>query len=115
MLVLIYGGVVLALVAMGAPAAVRAVPVLAYVALAPGLACVRLIRLHDRLAELLLGVGLSLALGTVVAVAMLYIRLFSPTLGIAGLVAIASTAAVIEVFHGRLVPSIRRSPGGRSS
>src|SRR5258706_462717 len=72
LLVLLSGAVVLALVLLDAPTSVRATPVLAYIAVVPGLAYVRLVRLPDRGMGLLLGVGLSLALGIVVAQAMVY-------------------------------------------
>jgi len=110
LLVLLCSGAVLALVMLRAPAVVRAAPVLTYVAVVPGLACVRLIGLPDRLTEFLLGVGLSLALGTLVALAMIYLRLWSPTLGVVALGAIASIAAVTELLRGRLMPSLRRWP-----
>ena len=47
---------------------------IAYVITVPGLACVRLARLPDRLPEGALAVGLSIALGTLVAQAMVYLR-----------------------------------------
>jgi hypothetical protein len=100
-LLLLIGVAVLALVVMRAPAALRAAPVIAYVITVPGLACVRLVRLSDRLAELALGVGLSLALAVVVAQAMIYLRVWSPTLGIVILVVIASIAAGLDLLAVR--------------
>jgi hypothetical protein len=100
-LLLLIGLAVLALVVMRAPAALRAAPVIAYVITVPGLACVRLAHLSERLAELALGVGLSLALAVVVAQVMIYLKLWSPTLGIAILVAIASIAAGIDLLAVR--------------
>jgi hypothetical protein len=99
LLIVLISCVVVALVAVDAPAVVRAGPVLLYIATVPGLACVRLIRTPDRLTTLLLGVGLSLALGTIVAVAMLYLRWWSPTLGVATLATTACAAAAVEVFR----------------
>lgn len=112
--VLLYSGLVLGLVLLDAPAAIRAVPVLTYIATVPGLACVRLLRLPDRVSALLCGVGLSLAIGTVVAVGMLYARLWSPALGIAALGSIASIAAVVDLIRRRLSAAADRWADRRS-
>jgi len=111
-LLLSIGVAVLALVVMRAPPALRAAPVIAYVMTVPGLACVRLAHLSDRLAELALGVGLSLALAVVVAQAMIYLRLWSPTLGIVILVVTASIAAGIELLGVRRPRRAVAPPGG---
>ncbi|MFG2045177.1 hypothetical protein [Dactylosporangium sp. NPDC048998] len=99
LLTLLAGAGVLALVLLSGPATVRAVAVLAYLAIVPGLACVRLIRLPDRLTQFVLGVALSLALGTVVAQAMVQLRRWSPTLGLCALVTVASVAALTELVR----------------
>ncbi len=112
-LLLSIGVAVLALVVMRAPATLRAVPVIAYVMTVPGLACVRLARLSNRLAELALGVGLSLALAVVVAQAMIYLKLWSPTLGIVILVVTASIAAGAEMLAVRRPRRAVAPPGGR--
>jgi hypothetical protein len=112
-LLLSLGVAVLALVVMRAPPALRAAPVIAYVVTVPGLACVRLARLSDRVAELALGVGLSLALGVVVAQAMIYLRHWSPAVGLAILVGIASIAAGAELLAVRRPRRVVASPGGR--
>jgi hypothetical protein len=111
LLLLAAGVMVLALVVLRAPAALRAAPVLAYVMTVPGLACVRLARLSDRLAELAFGVGLSLALAVLVAQAMIYAKLWSPTLGIVILVVTASTAAAADLLTVRR-PRRRLTPSG---
>jgi energy-coupling factor transporter transmembrane protein EcfT len=100
LLVLLSGAVVLAVVFLKAPTAVRAAPVLGYIAIVPGLACTRLVRLPDRFTEFVLGVGLSLALGILVAQAMVYLHRWSPPLGLAALVVIASLAASAELYRG---------------
>jgi hypothetical protein len=97
--VLLSGGGVLALVLLDVPGVARAAPVLAYLAVVPGSACVRLVRLPDRSLGLLLGVGLSLALGIMVSQAMVYLRLWSPLHGLATLVVVASLAACVELFQ----------------
>ncbi len=114
-LLLSVGVAVLALVVMRAPAALRAAPVIAYVMTVPGLACVRLARLPDRLAEFALAVGLSLALAVIVAQAMIYLRVWSPTLGIVILTVIASIAACAELLGVRRpLPAARPPAGGRA-
>jgi hypothetical protein len=111
-LVLLWGAAVLALVLLDGPAPVRAVGVLAYIAIAPGLACVRLIRLPDRLTQFVVGVALSLALGILAAQAMVYLRRWSPLLGLCVLVVVASLAALIELAQNRL--AVRRLRQGIS-
>jgi len=100
---LMCGPAALALVAFDAPAELRTVPVLAYIVVVPGLAGVRLLALADRRDELLLGIGLSLALGVLVAQVMIYMDAWSPAGGLAALVVLASLALAPQ-----LVP--RRAP-----
>jgi hypothetical protein len=96
---LLSGAAVLALVLLHAPPPVRAAPVLGYLALVPGLACVRLIRLGDARIDLLLGVTVSLALGVIVAQVLLIAHHWSPVLGLAVLVGIASLAAIADLIR----------------
>lgn len=110
LLTLLAGLGVLALVLLNGPATVRAVAVLTYLAIVPGLACVRLIRLPDRLTQFVLGVALSLALGTLVAQGMVQLRCWSPLLGLCVLVTVASVAALTE-----LVRNSRAARRGRES
>lgn len=97
LVVLLSGAVVLALALFDGPAAARGVAVLAYLAVVPGLAWVRLIRLPDRLTQVVVGVTLSLALGILVAQAMLVLGRWSPPLGLGVLVIVASLAAGLEL------------------
>jgi hypothetical protein len=114
-LLLLINVVVLALVITRAPAALQAAPVIAYVITVPGLACVRLARLPDRLAEGALAVGLSIALGTLVAQAMVYLRAWSPTLGIVILTVIASIASCAELIGvGRSLRAFAPPDGGQA-
>jgi len=99
LLVLLSGVAVLALVLLDGPAGVRAVAVLTYLAAVPGLAWVRLIRLPDGLAQLVIGIALSLALGILVAQTMVALRLWSPRLGLFALVSLASVAALLELVR----------------
>ena len=64
---LLAGGGVLALVVWDGPSILRAVSVPVYIAVAPGLACARLIRIPDSLSRFVVGVALGLALGVLVA------------------------------------------------
>ncbi|MGI5240381.1 hypothetical protein [Dactylosporangium sp. CA-139066] len=100
-LILLAGAGVFGLVLLSGPGTVRAVAVLSYLVTVPGLACVRLIRLPDRLTQFVLGVTLSLALGTLVAQAMVALRRWSPLLGLCTLVTVASVAALIELVRTR--------------
>jgi len=108
LLLLLSGPVVLALILLDAPTWIRVAPVLAYIAVVPGLACVRLIRLPERLMEVLLGVGLSFALGVLVAQVMIYLHVWSPTLGLSTLVVIASLTGTLELYRG---PHATGTPG----
>jgi hypothetical protein len=103
---LLCGPAVLLLVLLEAPVEIRVGPVLVYLTVVPGLTTVRLLRLGDPLVEVVLGVGLSLALGVLVSQLMVYLGVWSPTLGLAALVTIGSTAAAAELYRGPL----RRGP-----
>ncbi|MFF4889395.1 hypothetical protein [Micromonospora chersina] len=94
---LLAGAGVLNLVLWDVPGILRAVVVLGYLAVAPGLACARLIRIPDGPSRFVVGVALSLALGILVAQGMIHLHRFSPPLGIAVLTAIASLAALVEL------------------
>ena len=97
LLVLLAGCAVLALTLLDGPAGIRALAVLSYVAVVPGLAWARLLRLPGGLTQFVIGVALSLALGTLVAQAMIALRSWSPLLGLGILVAVASPAALLEL------------------
>lgn len=102
LLLLLSGPAVLALVVLDAPAWVRVGPVFTYLALVPGLACVRLLGLADRALAVLVGIGLSLALAILVAQMMIYLHAWSTTLGLATLVLIASGSGLVELYRGQL-------------
>lgn len=93
------GPAVLLLVALDAPVRVRAVPVVLYVLAVPGLAVMRLIGVADRLMEVMLGIGLSLALGMLVTQLMVYAGAWSPVTALAVLVGIA-TAGLAPGLRG---------------
>lgn len=102
LLLLLSGPLVVLLVVLDAPTWLRVVPVLTYLAVVPGLSVVRTLRLTDRLMEVLLGVGLSLALGVLTAQLMIYMHLWSPTLGLSTLVMIASAATSFDLYRWAL-------------
>ncbi|WP_200210972.1 hypothetical protein [Micromonospora coerulea] len=99
---LLAGGGVLALVVSDGPSILRAVSVPAYIAVAPGLACARLIRIPDGLSRFVIGVALSLALGVLVAQGMIHLHRWSPLLGLSTLTAVASLASLTELVRNRL-------------
>ncbi|MFU8874025.1 hypothetical protein [Micromonospora sp. SL4-19] len=103
---LVAGDVVLALVLWDVPGVLRAIGVLGYLSVAPGLACARLVRIPDGLTRLVVGVALSLALGILIAQAMIHLHVWSPLLGVVTLTAVASLAALAEL--ARDVPHYRR-------
>ena len=113
LLLLLSGPLVLALVVFGVPTWLRVGPLIVYIGLVPGLACIRLLRLSEHSMEVLLGVGLSLALGIAVAQLMLYLGVWSPTLGLATLVAFASVPAALELYR-LLVRPVGEPAGSRS-
>lgn len=108
LLVLLAGPAVLALVVLDTPAWLRAGPVLVYVAAVPGYALVRLLRLADLLMTALLGVGMSLAVGLIVAQLMIHTHLWSPLLGLSTLVVMASVATGVELGPGVWPNRIRK-------
>lgn len=99
---LLAGGGVLALVVWDGPSILRAVSVPVYIAVAPGLACARLIRIPDGLSRFVIGVALSLALGVLVAQGMIHLHRWSPLLGLSTLTAVASLASLTELTRNAL-------------
>lgn len=85
------------LVAVDRGSVVRAVAVLWFVLVCPGLAVVRLARLDDQLAEASLAVAASLAIAGTVSGALMYARWWSPLRVLAALVAITVVGVAAEV------------------
>jgi hypothetical protein len=96
---LLAGGGVLGLVLLDGPGTVRAVAVLAYLSVIPGLAWVRLTSVPDGVTQFIIGVALSLSLGILVAQAMVQLRRWSPLAGLCALVTVASLAALLELLR----------------
>lgn len=70
--------------------------VLLFLLLAPGMAIARLLRLNDALTELLIAVALSLALDTLVSLALLFAGVPSPDVALAGLLGITVVATLLD-------------------
>jgi peptidoglycan/LPS O-acetylase OafA/YrhL len=79
------------------PVPVRAVLIVGFALVCPGLAWVRLVHIEDRLAELTLGVALSIAIGTLVASLQAYAGAWSPKGCIVLLALVVVAAAVAEI------------------
>ena len=79
------------------PVPVRAVLIVGFALVSPGLAWVRLVHIEDRLAELTLGVALSIAIGTLVASLQAYAGAWSPRGCIVLLALVVVAAAVAEI------------------
>jgi len=79
------------------PVPVRAVLVVGFALVAPGLAWVRLVGIEDRLAELTLGIALSIAIGTLVASIQAYAGAWSPKGCIVLLALVVVAAAATEI------------------
>jgi hypothetical protein len=76
----------------------RAVVAIAFLLIAPGLACVRLLRFGDPLTEMTLAVAASLAIETVVATALLATRLWSPGTALAIMVFVTLAGAGLQIL-----------------
>jgi hypothetical protein len=79
------------------PVPVRAILVVGFALVAPGLAWVRLVHIEDRLGELTLGIALSIAIGTLVASLQAYAGIWSPKGCIVVLALVVVAAAVAEI------------------
>jgi hypothetical protein len=89
----------LALLALlpGVPVPVRALVIVGFALIAPGVAWVRLLAIEDRLAEWTLGIACSVAIGTLVASVQAYAGAWSPTGTIAVLAVIVVAAVATEL------------------
>lgn len=96
-----------------APQPLRAVAVLSFLVLCPGMAFVGLLRLKDSWAEWTLAIALSLAIDALVAIFILYVGLWSPT-WIFMVIAILTLAGVLFQFANAVDQNYRyhRRPAG---
>ena len=107
--VLLVGTVLFSKVPGGSPfGTVRAAFTLSFLAVAPGLAVMGLLRLDDLPLELSLAVAVSLALETLVAMAMLVLKDWVPSTGLMLLAVLAAIGALAQA--GRVQKSKTRNP-----
>jgi len=101
-------GAAMAFAAPGNP--VRLVAGFWFLLVCPGMALVRLFGFEEPVAEWTLAVALSLALDTIVAGAMLYAGLWSPSITLLTLIGICVAGAVLQIAG-----AIRSERAGRST
>lgn len=92
----------------GAPSAVRMLVVFSFLAICPGMAFVRLLRLADPLAEGTLAVALSVSLAALVSEGLAIAQLWSPTGSLAllaGLTAVGAALPLPSPRPGQLHPT----------
>src|SRR5919109_2766884 len=89
--------VVVAVVIGGLDSALRPALVIPFLLLAPGMAVVRLLRIPDPTAVLMLAVAVSLVIAGLVAGIMVYTGTWSPKGGLVGLALFTVTANVADV------------------
>jgi hypothetical protein len=85
----------IAVVVVNSP--LRPALVLPFLVLAPGMALVRLLRIPDPIAVIMLAIAISLALGGVVAGTMVYTGTWSPVGGLLGLTLFTFAVNVTDV------------------
>ena len=108
--VLLGGTILFSQVPGGSPfGPVRAAFTLSFLAVAPGLAVMGLLRLDDLLLELSLAVAVSLALETIVAMAMLVLEDWVPSTGLALLAALAAIGAIVQAGQVQKLKTRNRS------
>lgn len=91
----------LAVGGVGTP--LRPIVTLGFLAVGPGLAIVRLLRIGDFLTEIVLSVAFSLALSTLVAGTMLYAGLWSPGWSLGLLLAVSGIGAALQLATPRVI------------
>jgi uncharacterized membrane protein len=86
-----------AAIALGAHGLVRGVLALWFLLTCPGMAIVGLLEIEDRLAEVLLAVALSIAIGMLLGLAMVLGHLWSPDAAAGLLIVLTLVGAVVQV------------------
>jgi peptidoglycan/LPS O-acetylase OafA/YrhL len=93
----------------------RSISVFWFFLICPGLAIVGLLDIRDRLAEAVVAIGLSLALGTGVAIIMVLAKTWSPDAGLAVLIGISLLGAALQVgLYRRRRPASEGDAGLRA-
>lgn len=75
----------------------RAVTVVPYILIVPGLSWVRLLRLNNRLSELTLAIAMSITMTMFVATAMVYLDSWLPSSGFALLIFIGLAGVLLQL------------------
>jgi hypothetical protein len=81
-----------------APSPWRPAVAFVFLLICPGMAFVRLLRLSEGPLFWLLAIGLSLALDAIVAMSMVWAQAWSPTGGVAALIAISLVGAALQLI-----------------
>jgi uncharacterized membrane protein len=87
------------LVATDSDSSLRPLVVVPFLLAGPGTAIVRLLRLGDRLEELMLAIAVSVSLGVLLALAMLYASVWSATAGVSILAAVTVLAWAADLLR----------------
>jgi hypothetical protein len=106
---------VLLAVGLGLPTAVRGPLAIWFCLTCPGFGVLGLLDVEDLLAEVLLAVGVSIALGVLVTVAMVLTHTWSPAAGTAILAVVSLAGAAVQLRRRRLrgeTPPHLRLTGG---
>ncbi len=93
---------------MDVVSAVRPLLTLWFLFVCPGMAFIGLLRLDDRLAELMLAIALSFALDAIVALAMLYGGAWSPKWGFIVLVCLSQSGVILQIGTAMARPVVPR-------
>jgi uncharacterized membrane protein len=83
---------------------VRGFVVFAFLLVAPGLAFIRLFHIQDWMVELVLSIGLSVSIDTIVALILLYTQKWFPLIGFGIILAITGIGVILQIS-----PVFRRS------
>ncbi len=95
------------------PVPLRLAAAACFLPFCPGMAIVRFLRIQDGMAEFATAIALSIAIETVVATAMVYSRLWYPSIALAVLIGISVVGVCVQT-SGRASPP-RESPGSKVS
>ena len=87
-----------AVIFQDAPLPIRPVVVLWFILFCPGMAFIQLLGLNDLAHEVILAVGLSLAIALFVAICVLYVGLWSPNLILMLLVVLSQIGVLCQIL-----------------
>lgn len=101
---LVISGAGIAVVLMAAAdlaSPLRPILVFGFLFVCPGMAFVRLLHLHDRFAEFILAVALSLAIDALVSEMLVLLRIWSPLGSLLAIVIISMAGVVLQLITAR--------------